>query len=391
MDLCQEAVLNSHESAAILSQFNLSWRAALALPRGSDMLGFGVAGLGYNRRKMNMTAFRLVSLVSSVALSALLASGSSWAHDPRGKGGPSPEIIKRIAEGNKALAGLDGSDTAKGIYSRMVQWPPTYAKVRVCFMGGEDANNAKVAEIASEWTKGDAMGLRLDFGKTGKPRRCDANGQRESQIRVSYDQPGYWSVVGQASVVYLKQTEASLNLEGVGDAKLEAFDVPDVRGTILHEFGHALGFLHEHQSPVSECANEFNWDYIVKYLGGPPNNWDEDTIKVNMAPQAGDDLMMTDFDPKSIMLYYFPAEFYLKGEKSSCYIVAPNDSISETDRGTIEYMYPVDQGERESNYAQSKAQFSAIQTKAEHAGTKAVNMDFMGAFFGDKGVAANEE
>ncbi len=46
-------------------------------------------------------------------------------------------------------------------------------------------------------------------------------------------------------------------------------------GIILHEFGHALGILHEHQSPVANCVNEYNWEFIVKYLSGPPNNWDE--------------------------------------------------------------------------------------------------------------------
>lgn len=338
-----------------------------------------------------MSVLRLLAVLPLVAAFGSLFTADAFAHDPRGKGGPSPEIAKRIAEGRAALQNMDSSDAAKGIYALSLQWPPSYAKLRVCFMGGNDANNDRVAEIANGWIDSQAMSLKLDFGKAGKPRRCDPNAQRESQIRISYDKPGYWSVVGQVSVVYLTQQEASLNLEGFGDADPAAFDNPDIKGIVLHEFGHALGLLHEHQSPSSACAQEFDWNHIVSYLSGPPNNWDEETIKTNMAPEVAEDLMVTDFDPKSVMLYSFPAEFYLKGADSSCFINHANDDVSPVDRATITYMYPADMGERQKNFQQAKAQFSAIVEKSANAGTKAVNIDFVGAFFGDKGVAADEE
>ena len=338
-----------------------------------------------------MTAKTIFSLASGVATVAVLLAGPAMAHDPKGKGGVPPEITQRIAAGRAAMLTMDSSDAAKGIYAKSIQWPPSYAKLRVCFMGGKDENNAKVAEIGATWLNDDpAMGLKFDFGKAGKPRRCDPKSSRESQIRVDYQDAGYWSVLGQVSVVYLKQEEASLNLAGMGDAAMEAFDIPDVRGTIIHEFGHALGLLHEHQSPVSTCSNEFNWDYIVKYLSGPPNNWSEDQIKTNMATEVGEDLMMTDFDQKSVMLYYFPEEFYSDGSKASCFIQKPNDDISETDRGTVQYMYPANVADREANYGQVKQAFQAILTKAEESGSKTAGMDFMGALFSGKGVAANE-
>lgn len=338
-----------------------------------------------------MSLLRVFGIAAAVVACSQLLSAGAHAHDPRGKGGPAPEIAKRIAEGRAALLSLDESDAAKGIYALSLQWPPSYAKLRVCFMGGNDANNARVAEIANDWIDPQAMSLTLDFGKAGKPRRCDPNAQRESQIRISYDQPGYWSILGQVSVIYLTQQEASLNLEGFGDADLAIFDNPDVRGIVLHEFGHALGLLHEHQSPSSACAQEFNWNHIISYLSGPPNNWDEQTIKTNMATEVAEDLMVTDFDRKSVMLYSFPAEFYLKGADSSCFIDHANDDISPVDRATVAYMYPADMAQRQKNFQQAKAQFSAIVDKAASSGTKAVTIDFVGAFFGDKGVAADEE
>lgn len=339
-----------------------------------------------------MTVKKAALCLTAMTLGGLTLADAAEAHDPSGKGGPPAAYARRMSAAMKQLMGMDSSEQARGVYSLLTQWPPSYAKLRVCFMGGTDEANAEIAKVASNWTNDPNMTIKLDFGKPDHPRQCTGKG-KEMQVRVSFNQPGYWSLLGQGSIVYAKQDEASLNLEDfdkADPAKIEA--APWAQGVIMHEFGHALGLMHEHQSPVSDCDHEFNWDYINQKLSGPPNNWDKDTISTNMAPYTGDNLklMTTDFDIHSIMLYHFPPEYYLKGDKSDCYIPEENNTISAADRDTIEYMYPSPQEKRVANFEQSQAKFMAVWNKAQQEGGKSVGMNFPEIFFSKKGVAANE-
>ena len=76
----------------------------------------------------------------------------------------------------------------------------------------------------------------------------------------------------------------------------------EYRRVVTHEFGHALGLIHEHQNP----AAGINWNKpaVYSYYEGPPNNW---------TPVAGrrqlfqtydkDQTQYTQTDPQSIMMY----------------------------------------------------------------------------------------
>ncbi len=77
---------------------------------------------------------------------------------------------------------------------------------------------------------------------------------------------------------------------------------------ILHEFGHALGLIHEHQNPLGTI--KWNKPAVVHDLSGPPNNWDQATIDHNMFeayPAA--EIDGTKLDKTSIMMYPIPASW----------------------------------------------------------------------------------
>jgi Bacterial pre-peptidase C-terminal domain len=69
-----------------------------------------------------------------------------------------------------------------------------------------------------------------------------------------------------------------------------------------------IGLAHEHQNP--EGGLIWNEEVVIRDLSGPPNRWDLATIRHNVLDKYSvDQIMGTDFDPDSIMLYAFPDEW----------------------------------------------------------------------------------
>ncbi|WP_428263425.1 M12 family metallopeptidase [Haliangium sp.] len=183
--------------------------------------------------------------------------------------------------------------------------------LKIRFLSGTKAQQDMVREFAPEWTKH----ANLHFEFTDDPR---------AQIRVSFDaNDGAWSYVGTDNE-QIPVHAATLNL-GWQD-----------RGVILHEFGHMIGLAHEHQSPMGGI--EWNEEAVIRDLKGPPNYWDEATIRHNVLDKYTiDQINGTDFDPDSIMLYAFPASWTknMQGTKE-------NSVLSDLDKAFVagEQMYP---------------------------------------------------
>lgn len=94
---------------------------------------------------------------------------------------------------------------------------------------------------------------------------------------------------------------------------------------IIHEFGHALGMVHEHQNP--EGGIDWNIPAVLSYFGGAPNYWSDDQIYFNVIDKYDATLLnASKFDPQSIMLYAFPASLTNDGTATRANaIMSPTD------------------------------------------------------------------
>ncbi len=194
------------------------------------------------------------------------------------------------------------------------QWP-NGSTISIRFMDGTEEQQALVKKYAPEWTE--HANLTFDF--TDDPTAV---------IRVTFDSSdGAWSYVGTDNL-NIPLHAATLNL-GWQD-----------QGVILHEFGHMIGLSHEHQNP----SEGIQWDEqaVIADLAGPPNFWTEAQTRHNVLDKYTlDQIHGTEFDPKSVMLYAFPASWTTNGFSTSS-----NETLSDLDKAFVqaEAMYPREEG-----------------------------------------------
>ncbi|MBE0548700.1 MAG: peptidase [Rubrivivax sp.] len=183
--------------------------------------------------------------------------------------------------------------------------------LRVRFIGGTAAQRAKAREQAGWWEA--VANLKFDF-----------NDAPDAEIRIAFDaDDGAWSYVG-TDGRSIPRNEATMNL-GFLDG-----------GTAAHEFGHAIGLAHEHQNPAGGI--QWNEAVVIREMAGSPNFWDEQTTRHNILFRyRADQVNGTNFDPQSIMLYFFPAEWTSNGIGTEA-----NEVLSAMDKQFIAgaRMYP---------------------------------------------------
>jgi hypothetical protein len=214
-----------------------------------------------------------------------------------------------------------GAGRVRAIAPKGKQWV-NGSTLTIRFMDGTPEQHAMVQEFAPIWTE--HANLHFEF-----------TDDRRAKIRVTFDpDDGAWSYVGTDSLG-IPLHAATLNLGWLDE------------GVILHEFGHMIGLAHEHQSPLGGIV--WNEAAVLRDLAGPPNFWDEATIRHNVLNRyTADQINGTEFDSESIMLYAFPDAWTqnMGGTQD-------NDTLSDQDKMFVESarMYPGRTGPEESAVA----------------------------------------
>lgn len=229
-------------------------------------------------------------LAGKLEAAAVLAAPAS-SHGPRG-----PSIAARLA------------------MFRHYQWP-NGTVIRIRFLGGDAQQRAMVKRHALGWIE--FANLHFAFGD-----------DRDAPVRIAFEEGGSWSFIGTDCTRH--KAGPTMNFGWLRRDTSEAA----ARRVILHEFGHLLGFVHEHQNP----ARPFRWnrEAVYRHYRGAPNHWSPAEVDHNVFRKySRARTQFTDFDPRSIMCYPIPNEFTV-GD----YEVGLNYDLSEADRRFARMMYP---------------------------------------------------
>jgi len=216
---------------------------------------------------------------------------------------------------------LPGEDPASGSASKGAviknkKWT-NGSVVTVSLNGGTAYVRNKVMQYANQWSQ--YANITFNFITSGT-----------AQIRVTFTpNAGSYSYLG-TDALSIPSNQETMNFGWFNDSTSDS----EFSRTTIHEFGHALGMIHEHQHPLAAIP----WDKpkVYAYYAGYPNYWSQAQVDNNLfAKYSTSQTQYSAYDKLSIMHYSISSTLTTNG-----FSVGNNTVLSATDKQFIATVYP---------------------------------------------------
>ena len=229
----------------------------------------------------------------------------------------SDEAASHERVGNLRITPMHGGPgRTRAAVERMKLWE-NGRLLKVRFLDGKPAVQAKVEAIAKEWEQ--LANLRLQFVTSGT-----------AHIRISFAEEGFsWSTVG-TDALTVAPGKPTMNYGWLEtDTSMREY-----QRVVRHEFGHALGMIHEHQNPAA--LGKIPWDKPKVYAYYAQQGWNRDDVDFNIFQVYEEDSTNhSAFDPSSIMQYAVPDSLTV-----GSFAIGWNTEFSPTDIEFMRRQYP---------------------------------------------------
>lgn len=228
---------------------------------------------------------------------------------------PPPNV--RIAKGAMYGALRSIEPRLELAQDRRHAWPAGKNEFRVTFLDGDRGTWERVAAVLrGPWSWESACDVHFIFDQ-----------QPDADIRITFERGGSWSQLGTSSTGGARDPSMQLGWLDAATPQVE------LRRVVTHEFGHALGFIHEHQSPAARIP----WNEAAVYEHYRAAGWTDNQIKANVLDgwTEAECTNFSAYDGQSIMAYWMAKEWVT----DPAYAHPPNTMLSESDRQLAAQVY----------------------------------------------------